>query len=346
MDRLTMETAKPTRPMGIQKQFGSAAGKESGFWRLCHFAGGGLLIFALQAAGQISPALAPSPAGSTQTVFEAMGPTLGKSTTADARPVDKSRFNLFHPTPGENLRDINALYNGPYTVDAGHVQTETVVVLHAWDRYTAGGEDVSSRYLSIGSTTLRLGLLNNLDLGVTVPPHVELRIRDHVARTETIQKGVGDLTLRSKLNLWGNDGGSTAFGLVGFLKLPTNQDHLGNDYVEGGLGLPLAVELPKGWWLGVTPEFHCFHDVNGGGGYHMNFAGTAFLWHSIIGSLSGYVETANWVSAEHDTPWISTVDIGLTYVWGAHVQLDAGAYIGATRAANDITPFLGVSLRF
>ena len=163
--------------------------------------------------------------------------------------------------------------------------------------------------------------------------------------TKTRISGLGDVTLRSKYNLWGNDGGSSAFGLVGFAKLPTNQNGIGNDHVEGGIGFPLSLELPKGWWLGLTPEFHIYHDAIGSG-YHLNFASTVFLWHKIAGNLSGYIESANWVSAEKGSPWISTLDLGLTYVWGKRVQLDAGVYIGMTRAANDVAPFLGVSLRF
>lgn len=277
----------------------------------------------------------------TQTVHEAQGPTLGGT----APSGDKSRFTLFNPTPGENLRDINALYNGPYTVDAGHLQIEAVALLYAHEHNTAKGADVTTSLLSFGSTTLRLGLLNNLDLGLTVPPHIQVRTRDRATGTTTTQSGVGDLTVRAKLNLWGNDGGSTAFGLVSFVKLPTNQDNLGNNHVEGGIGLPLSAELPWGWWLGVTPEFHCFHDA-GGHDYHLNFFSTVFLWHPIRGNLSGYVESANWVSTESGSPWISTLDVGVTYVWSRHVQLDLGAYIGVTRAANDISPFLGISYRF
>jgi hypothetical protein len=277
----------------------------------------------------------------TQAVQEAQGPTLGGA----ASTVDKSQFTLFNPTPRENLRDINALYNGPYTVDAGHLQIETVALLYARDHNTADGADVTTTFLSYGSTSLRLGLLNNLDVGVTVPPHIRVRTRDHETGTTTTQSGLGDITVRAKLNLWGNDGGSTAFGLVSFVKLPTNQDNLGNNHVEGGIGLPLAAELPWGWWLGVTPEFHYFHDVSGDD-YHLNFFSTVFLWHQIHGNLSGYVETANWVSTESGSPWISTLNLGLTYVWDRRVQFDVGAYVGVTRAANDITPFLGISYRF
>jgi len=273
--------------------------------------------------------------------------SFGTSPVASApAPVDKSKYTLFNPTPQKDLRDINALYNGPYTVDAGHVQIEHVPVLYAYDHNAGSGGNTTATFLQLGATTFRLGLLNNLDLGATIAPRLEFRSHDRMTGVTTTQRGLGDLTLRTKLNFWGDDVGSTALGLVSFLKVPINQGGVGNPYFEGGMGLPLAVELPKGWWLGVTPELHIFHDINGGNGYHLDFFSTVFFWHKIYGNLSGYVESSNWASAEHGSAWISTVDVGLTYVWGVHLQLDAGAFIGASHAANDIAPFLGVSYRF
>ncbi len=61
----------------------------------------------------------------------------------------------------------------------------------------------------------------------------------------------GDLTARLKINLWGDDGGTTAFGLLPYLKFPTSTDSLGNNAVEGGLILPFAVNLPYDF----GPEF-------------------------------------------------------------------------------------------
>ena len=283
----------------------------------------------------------------SQDVAMSFGTSPGATTPSSpsAPPVDKRQFTLFKPTPEANLRDINAFYNGPYTVDAGHLQTETVTALYAYDHNTEAGADVKTSFLSFGSTTFRLGLLNNLDLGVTFAPHVQLRTVDLVTGVTKNQSGIGDLTLRSKLNFWGDDSGSTAFGLVAFLKVPTSPVGLGNGDFEGGIGLPLSVELPKGWWLGVTPEFHIDHDMIGSG-YHLDFASTLFLWHQIAGNLSGYVESSNFINTKDGTPWISTVDVGITYVWGKHVQFDAGAFIGVTPAANDISPFLGISFRF
>ena len=115
--------------------------------------------------------------------YEAQGPVLGGGNANPA--IDKSQFSILRPTPAENLRDINALYNGPYTVDAGHVQIETVGVLYSYDRHSPSGTSLTTKYLSIGSTTVRLGLLNNWDVGVTFQPHVRLQTTDRATGVVT-----------------------------------------------------------------------------------------------------------------------------------------------------------------
>jgi hypothetical protein len=148
-----------------------------------------------------------------------------------------------------------------------------------------------------------------------------------------------------RINLWGNDGGSTAFSVSPFLKIPSNQDHLGNNAYEGGLIFSLAAELPGTWWLIVTPEIDAAENV-ASRGYHPEFAQTFYLWHALIGPLSGYAEFASRVSTEDAASWIGTIDVGLTYMLTRNVQLDLGARFGVTRSADDFNPFVGVSVRF
>ena len=45
-------------------------------------------------------------------------------------------------------------------------------------------------------------------------------------------------------------------------------------------------------------------------------------------------------------PWVGTVDLGFTYALTSNVQLDAGVNAGVTRAAPDVNPFVGVSVRY
>ena len=129
------------------------------------------------------------------------------------------------------------------------------------------------------------------------------------------------------------------------LKLPTNQNQLGNRSVEGGLILPLAVELPAGWGMGLMTQLDVVRDTRSSG-YHPEFVNSVTFSHDIVGKLGGYVEFFSSVSTERGSSWTGTLDVGLTYALTKNVQLDAGINFGLTRAADDFAPFIGLSLRF
>ena len=130
-----------------------------------------------------------------------------------------------------------------------------------------------------------------------------------------------------------------------FVKFPSNQDGLGNHAVEGGLILPLALELPGGWGMGVMTEVDCLRSDTGPG-HHASFVNTITLSHDLVGRLGGYVEFFSEVGTERAMPWVGTVDLGLTYGLTENVQLDAGINLGVTESADDFNPFIGLSVRF
>ena len=130
-----------------------------------------------------------------------------------------------------------------------------------------------------------------------------------------------------------------------YVKFPTNEDGLGNNSVEGGMILPLAVALPWGWDAGLMTQWDVVRDASGGD-YHPEFVHTVTFGHAIAGQLSGYIEFFSLVTAEEGRPWIGTVDIGVTYGLTPGIQLDAGVNVGVTRDAEDVNPFVGISIRF
>jgi hypothetical protein len=58
------------------------------------------------------------------------------------------------------------------------------------------------------------------------------------------------------------------------------------------------------------------------------------------------VEFATLVSTDADSDWLGIIDVGLTYAVTENIQLDAGVNLGVTRAADDVNPFVGLSIRF
>ena len=264
---------------------------------------------------------------------------------ADKPLPDKSGYNLFHPTPSGLMRELTPdrpdKAESPYTVDAGHFQLEMDVVTYTLNR----SHDTRIETWNVTPVNIKLGLLNNVDLQFIFDNFLYVRTENRQAHTMATQSGLGDLTTRLKINLWGNDGGRTAFGVMPFVKFPTNTDHLGNDAVEGGVIFPLGVKLPADWDLGLETGTSFLRNEQGRG-YHTEFVNMATVSHEIFGKLAGYAEFFSSVSTERGSSWVGTVDLGLTYGLTDDIQIDTGVNLGVTRSADDVNAFTGLTVRF
>jgi len=269
------------------------------------------------------------------------------ATARGAEPVDKSQFHLFNPTPSQHLREMSTdrpdKTESPYTVDAGRFQFEMDLVSYTHDSERSGGARTEVDAWAVAPINLKVGLTHRMDLQLVLDTYNNVRVRSG-GFSETL-RGYGDTTLRLKYNFWGNDGGDTAFAAMPYVKFPTSQDDLGNDHVEGGLILPLAVSLPKDFNLGLMTVVSALRDSDDRG-HHAEFENTITVGHQIVGPLNGYVEFYSSVGTESGSDWIGTVDVGLTYALTDNVQFDAGVNFGVTRSAPDYNPFLGISWRF
>jgi hypothetical protein len=272
----------------------------------------------------------------------------GDALAQDSRP-DKSGHDLFDPTPRGLMREMSTdrpdKTESPYTVDAGHVQVEMDVVNYGYDRHNPERADVRAQTVGVGLANWKLGLLNDVDFQLVTESFVWQRIEDFDADAADEESGYGDTLLRVKWNLWGNDGGGTAFALMPYLKLPTNEGNLGNNEYEGGLILPLAIDLGNEWSMGIMSQLDVVRDADDDG-YDLELVQTATLSRTIAGDLGGYVEFFAAVNPKESSDWVGTVDLGLTYAITEDIQLDGGVNIGVTRAAEDWNPFVGVSVRF
>ena len=279
----------------------------------------------------------------------ALGPAgpwvAGQATPARAGlPPDKAGYTLFHPTPRAQMRELSTdrpdQTESSYTVDAGHVQVEMDLVKYTYDR-TAGVRAASQ---ALAPFNLKLGLWNNVDLQFVGEPYVREEL-DSASHPALKAAGAGDLQTRLKLNLWGNDGGKTAFAVMPFVTWPTASRDLGNGEMEGGIILPLSISLGERFGLGLMTEVDFRRDAVGGG-YHTDFVNSITLSCDLTDRLGGYVEFFSVVSEEPGSAWQGQFDVGATFGLTADVQLDAGVNIGVTDSAPDWQPFVGVTLRF
>jgi hypothetical protein len=258
---------------------------------------------------------------------------------------DKSGYNLFRPTPDALLRELATdrpdKTENPYTVDAGHFQLELDLVSYTSDRTT----DRTVRALSVAPFNLKVGLTNNSDLQFIAETFTRQRTTDRAAMTRRTMSGFGEVAVRWKINFWGNDGGKTGLGMISFAKFPTNQDGLGNNAVEGGVIFPLEIKLAEDWDLGLMTEVD-YRQNSENSAYHAEAINTITIAHRIVGTLEAYVEFFSNVSGERNMEWIGTFDFGATYKFTPNIQLDAGVNLGLTRSADDVNPFVGLTVRY
>ena len=271
-----------------------------------------------------------------------------ETSTGGTNTPDKTGYNLFNPTPDEYMREMSPdrpdKTDSPFTVDAGHFQLEMDFANFTYDAPNSERGNVKTEDYQIAPMNLKVGVLNNTDFQLVLAPWQWERTEDRSAGTTEQKSGFGDITPRVKVNLIGNDGGFFALALIPFVKLPTSQDHLGNDSVEGGLGIPFAFDVPN-WDVGFQTTFNCNHD-GVGSGYHAEFNNSVSIGHAVIGKLSYHVEFFSSVSTEQNSDWIGTFDTWFTYQANKNLCFDAGVYIGVTPSADDWHPWVGMTWRY
>ncbi len=216
----------------------------------------------------------------------------------------------------------------PYSVDAGHYQFETE--LGSWTR--DGGEEE----FSLMEINAKIGLCDSTDLQVVIPSFTHL---------SGGAEGFGDMQVRVKHNLWGNDGGPTALALLPYLQIPTANDGLGSDEFEGGLIVPFAFEGPAGWSIGVQGAVGLEADSEDSG-HHLSFLVSSAAGHDLTETTGFFVELVGILSAEDGSDGEAYFNTGMTWAPEPMWQFDGGVRVGLTDASADVTPFLGVSTKF
>lgn len=268
-----------------------------------------------------------------------------KTGESEAKP-DKSQYNLFNPTPRSLWREFSTdrpdKTETPFTVDAGNFTMEADLFVYTRDTNSPDGTHTESFNFFVPN--FKVGLTNNVDLQVIPEVYNVVRTKPKGGSTQE-SSGFGDLTVRVKVNFWGNDGGQTAFGMMPFIKFPTNQNNLGNNSIEGGIIFPFAISLSDKWDVGMQTEFDLNKNEDASG-YNVGFVNTVSFGYEINNKLSTYFELFTETTTERSSDFVATFDTGLKYLLTENVQLDAGINIGLTEAADDLQPFVGLSVRF
>jgi len=272
----------------------------------------------------------------------------GTGSDEKSQGKDEGVYSLFNSTPRELMRVLSTdrpdQTESPYTVDAGHFQVEMDFLNATFHRDRSSGADLLTEVWSSAPLNFKVGLMNNVDVQLMLDTYVRSRLEDRVGRTLDEASGLGDLQTRLKINFWGNDGGRTAFGVMPFVKWPLSGSSLRNGRTEGGIILPFALDLGRGWGFGAMTELDFV--ANGAGGYDTEFVNSITVGRDLSESWGLYVEFFTVTGSAPAFRWQGQADVGATYALNANLQLDWGCNFGVTESAPDFNPFLGISVRF
>ena len=255
----------------------------------------------------------------------------------------KTGYHLFNPTPADQMRPLSAdrpdATESPITVDAGHVQVEVSLFDYARSDHDGDESDAWTAF----DANIKIGLLNSVDLQLVFGVYGEETNRPG-GGPKTSAQGFSDVQIRMKVNLWGNEGGTTAFGIMPFVKIPTDTE-LSNGEVEGGMIVMLGWNAGETWGLGFQVELDFVYDELEDD-HDTEFLHTAVLGFDVTEPLGAYVEYVGVISSESDVDYRVLLSTGLTYALSPNVVLDTGTQIGLAGSADDLNLFAGMTLRF
>ncbi|MGA2178089.1 MAG: transporter [Verrucomicrobiota bacterium] len=253
---------------------------------------------------------------------------------AEPQSIDKSDYSLFNPVPGDQLRPLSSqAYDGvsdARTLDAGHVQVEGEFINYFFNSTTP------YHYSSDGflwEPRISVGLLNNVDFYVR--PSYEIRSYDYKGGSSEF----GRITTGVKINLWGNDGGTTALAVKPYLSIPTE----GGDVLGGG-DVALLVRLPHGFYVKFDSEFYATE--NNSRTLFAGFDNSMSINKSLYSKADAYWYLDSTVTTDSAQQWYGYTGFGLNYNFTSNLQIFAGIGFGLTSSAYDYNPRFGFAWRF
>ena len=249
------------------------------------------------------------------------GQALETTVAADVRPMSADR-----PDTTES----------PYTVPAGMFQVEMSFFDYSRDTF----DGVRGESWILGQINLKAGLARDLDLQVVFDSYQEIKFTERGLHQRF--SGFGDVTVRLKKNVWGNDSGQTALAILPYVSIPTGAS-LSSEVWQGGLSLPFSWSLTDRLNLGLMSQMDIVHDYESGG-QDLEWLQSATLGLALTEELGMYLELVG--IAGEDADFYALFNTGLTFAVADNWVFDAGVRIGLNRPAPDFGVFSGVSFRF
>jgi hypothetical protein len=269
-------------------------------------------------------------------------------TTSNPGVPDKSGYSLLNPTPDDEMRkftpDRPTKGFSVRTVDAGHFELETDLISYSYSKYlgtvTHGVQALDPNF--------KIGITNWLDFEIQFNGLQSSRSFDGESGAIGARgTGFGDVVLRTKMNLFGNDDGPAGLAVIPYVKLPSSTPVISNGAVEGGLIAPLALRLPQDYLVTLMTEVDALKNSDDGRRY-ANFVNLVGVSHPLPGveGANAMVELFSSAGTDRATPPVYTFDLGMNFRLDKHTILDVGLNLGLNKAAPKAQIYTGISARF
>lgn len=226
-----------------------------------------------------------------------------------------------------------------YTVPRGHFQFETDLVNFTHDK----SEQAETKTYNIHLANLKFGVAQNSDLQLVLGFVHQVSYQASNRRHTT--NSISDTVIRFKQNLYGNDSGGFAMAVMPFVVLPTAKKEVGVAQTEAGLIVPFAQTLPNPFSLAYMLQLGLINNSNNTG-YREHTILSVALNCDFTQRLAAYIELFGALNSDRGSPFVATLDGGITYEFIDNWQADVGMNYGLTQAAIDYNPFVGLSARF
>ncbi|RDC55982.1 transporter [Pedobacter chinensis] len=250
-------------------------------------------------------------------------------------------YNLFKPVPRAQLREMETdrpgVTESPQTIDAGHFQYESD--LFRYERLD-GNYGVKHTYL-FNQANLKLGITRSTAVQVVLESFVLTKERLGEESEVAANHGLGDVTLRIKQNIMGNDKGKFAIAVLPYLKFPTSVADEESRY-EGGLMVPMLLKVGKEWKLGMQLEADRLQDEEGNG-HHNQILETLTIAHPLFKHLDGIAETYYTYNLK-EKHWNNYLNASLQFELAKDLKIDGGVNYGIQHDSSK-SYFLGLSFR-
>jgi hypothetical protein len=186
----------------------------------------------------------------------------GTTEISPPKQIDRSRYNPFNPTPSDDMRDFwpdrPYVTDSPYTVDPGHWLLEVGLFEYTRDRYNSENNRLDA--YAFADTDIRLGVTSNAEVELLFTAYSYILTANNNTGAQLKQSGFSDFTLRSKINILGDDGGPVAIGLIPFVTFPSGADGVGARGFAGGVALPVEFILPADFQLRAESTIRTVHE--------------------------------------------------------------------------------------